>query len=147
MRPDGVRAAAQHSLHMPEWACDGTDLQRLIYCSARHTPRKLWRAEPITGQRAPRLVRPLPESCGGQEGAPLRRMCSDGRGDRADGGVLLDVVHPVVVAKVSLRGAGKAKNRGGEAASDDAGKSELLHFGSHDLFPFLWCSLVLIPVD
>jgi hypothetical protein len=42
--------------------------------------------------------------------------------------VRLDVIHPVVVTNVSLRGAGEAKNRGGEATGDDSGKSELLHF-------------------
>jgi len=40
----------------------------------------------------------------------LRRGCgsaaiAEGRGDRADGGMLLDVVHPVVVTNVSVRGA------------------------------------------
>jgi hypothetical protein len=45
-------------------------------------------------------------------GAPLPGQgCSSAAvahdwGDRADGGVLLDVNHPVVVTKVSLRGAG-----------------------------------------
>ena len=41
----------------------------------------------------------------------------------------MDVINnPVVVTKVGLSGAGEAKNRGGEATGDDAGKSELLHF-------------------
>jgi hypothetical protein len=42
--------------------------------------------------------------------------------------VLLDVLHPLVVTNVSLRGTSKPKNRGSEATGDDGGKSELLHF-------------------
>jgi hypothetical protein len=49
--------------------------------------------------------------------------------------MLLDVLHPLVVTCVSLRGAGEAKNRGGETTGDDASKSELLH-----LMPFLCLS-------
>ncbi len=60
---------------------------------------------------------------------------AEGRGDRTDGGLLLDVVHPLVVTNVSLRGAGEAKNRGGEATGDDGSKSELLHF---DAFFFVF---------
>ena len=40
----------------------------------------------------------------------------------------MDVLHPLVVTNVSLRGTGKAENRGGEATGDDGGKPELLHF-------------------
>ena len=29
MRPNGVRATAQYSLHMPRWTSDGADLQQL----------------------------------------------------------------------------------------------------------------------
>ena len=53
---------------------------------------------------------------------------AEGRGDRADGGLLLDVVHPLVVTNVSLRGAGEPENRGRETTGDDGSKSELLHF-------------------
>jgi hypothetical protein len=68
-------------------------------------------------------------------GRPLLVDCgsaavAEGRGGRANAGVLLDVMHPVVVANVGLRGAGEAKNRGGQATGDDAGKSEFLHFGA-----------------
>jgi len=42
--------------------------------------------------------------------------------------VLLDVLHPLVVTNVSLRGTGKAKNRGSKPTGNDGGKSELLHF-------------------
>lgn len=73
--------------------------------------------------------------------APLGRGCgsaavAEGRGYWADGGLLLDVLHPVVVTNVSLRRAGQAKNRGGETTGDDCGKSELVNCSS-SLFLFL----------
>jgi hypothetical protein len=69
---------------------------------------------------------------------------AEGRGERADGGVLLDVLHPLVVNNVSLRGAGEAKNCGGEATGEDGSKSELLHF---DAFFFLClCRPFLTPL-
>jgi hypothetical protein len=42
--------------------------------------------------------------------------------------MLLEVVHPIVVADVGLRASGQSKYRRGQTAGDHGGKSELLHF-------------------
>src|SRR5881628_3396478 len=57
---------------------------------------------------------------------------ADGRGDRAHGGPLLNVVDPLVMIDVGARGCGQPEQGGGESGGDDAGNAELLHARVND---------------
>ena len=50
------------------------------------------------------------------------------RGDAADGGLMLNVVDPLVVGDIGLSRRSQAEDRGRKAGNDGAGKSKLLHF-------------------
>jgi hypothetical protein len=69
-----------------------------------------------------------------------------GRVDVRRSRVRLEGIDPVVVTNVSLRGAGEAKNRGGEAAGDDRGKSELLHLMPSSSLTVLADLVFFVPV-
>jgi len=98
------------------------ELARLLLDSDYHTRRiNIERCAAHSRRRGTRFRVPL--LCRGASAT-----VSDRRGDRADGGLLLDVTHPIMVAYIGTGRSGEADQGGGETGGDGTGDSELPHF-------------------